>query len=1215
MEWYEIQTAYEISQKVFSTGPINNSPKTDFFLLETIDNISDFFCQILLCSKPTLDSLKEAIQKRIEDFNLANNSNLTLDELINKNWLREIFSEIYIPAAVLKFAEQEYKLNGCKQNSSLLFIKQLHDIYGYEDKRELYISKSDFEAIYNKFKHFNPTFPNIDYLLEEYNIRKEKNGYYFTLWNLNGKVSELLPVKLLIYIYRNNVLNENSLINWIHLTRYISIKNILNILPEDYASTFIDTAITIIKSEKDLQFKDEKTEVLKIILDSYSFFREKIDLYKLDTKDISIDFSNHIKFWYEVFHSDKFIRLELFASDIREKYTKFLVAFITDNNPHRFRKTYQMLLSDLEKTPFIFLEIIVLLRHHAPEKFLLLIDDTPAGVVFLCEYLDCCLSETMRYHKFASAIDNQIQTVFQTFLKQFLKQSNTDTKLLAFILLYLLKRKDLYKKDSRKDTIETLISELKTQCRNYVQRNRSLELITGYTEFYGLYLRDYDNSLKTLPFDYYFTILDFWKDDKTKCSKFALQLYEEYVSALSVDSQISIMDAYQVIMQFEWIRLIAQLFETDKSKFESFCNFYDQFFHYREPKNSKDYDCNTNNATRIRIHLIVLVNAFLSAQFVNKDLHKQLEKVIYGLLKKSFSNDVKKRKLFLFSSSYESKVSFNNEIFPYISKALLNLEQKHKESIFKMILKEAPYNIWLELYELLGEKDRRYFDAEFERLDFTKIKDKSFTIPELYTNTVRVTNLNISKSFSHILFSKLDSIVKERASKGIIADFTINCESLRLFLLYKDNKRNELESYSFPYTNNNFEFKEGIKGLERQKRYYLALLNIADDKILPAYNILLGLHKEAPENSEYKAMFLYVSCFKKIEEKDSDFGDLLEQIEQMLKTTDSSEYFYERLQYSKLVILDESGVKDKLDYFYTLPEILRTNVYYVSRVIKEQKERDEENKEKQQNKAFDLFYNISEEWKETSEYKKLAKQFNTDEQKAAKTNEYISHNLRKLQDSYSRIICLSDKERFKVLPDNISIHHNNAGDFILYEVYEALQSILDKIATVTNLQTEKEDKITDLIEILLKARLQKLKYDVAVQGRSGVSETGDSCGEPDMRICFQTYKIILESLRFTRPSYNDLKKHILKIFNYDSSKNYLFDLIYYQENNNKFIKRWNTIKEKILAVDYPPEYPITSNEDLSQEYQNGGIKILKVKHENELVFYHVMVNLCYAEKN
>lgn len=1215
MEWYEIQTAYEISQKVFSTGPINNSPKTDFFLLENIDNISDFFCQILLCSKPTLDSLKEAIQKRIEDFNLENNSNLTLDELIDKNWLREIFSEIYIPAAVLKFAEQEYKLNGCKQNSSLLFIKQLHDIYGYEDERELYISKSDFEAIYNKFKHFNPTFPNIDYLLEEYNIRKEKNGYYFTLWNLNGKVSDLLPVKLLIYIYRNNEFYENSLINWIHLTRYISIKNILNILPENYASTFIDTAITIIKSEKDLQFKDEKTEVLKIILDSYSFFREKIDLYKLDTKDISIDFSNPIKFWYEVFHSDKFIRLELFASDIREKYTKFLVAFIKDNNPHRFRKTYQVLLSDLEKTPFIFLEIIVLLRHHAPEKFLLLIDDTPAGVVFLCEYLDCCLSETMRYHKFTSAIDNQIQTVFHTFLKKFLKQSNTDTKLLAFILLYLLKRKDLYKKDSRKDTIETLISELKTHCRNYAQRNRSLELITGYTEFYGLYLRDYDNSLKTLPFDYYFTILDFWKDDKTKCSKFALHLSDEYISALSVDSQICIMDAYQVIMQFEWIRLIAQLFETDKSRFESFCNFYDQFFHYREPKNSKDYDFNTNNATRIRIHLIVLVNAFLSAQFVNKDLHKQLEKVIYSILKKSFSNDVEKRKLFLFSSSYESKVSFNNEIFPYISKALLNLEKKHKESIFKMILKEAPYNIWLELYELLGEKDRKYFDAEFERLDFTKIKDKSFTIPELYSNTVRVTNLNISKSFTHILFSKLDSIVKERASKGIIADFTINCESLRLFLLYKDNKRNELESYSFPYTNNNFEFKEGIKGLERQKRYYLALLNIADDKILPAYNILLGLHKEVPENTEYKAMFLYVSCFKKIEEKDSDFGDLLEQIEQMLKNNDSSEYFYERLQYSKLVILDESGVKDKLDYFYTLPEILRTNVYYVSRVIKEQKERDEENKEKQQNKAFDLFYNISEEWKETSEYKKLVKQFNTDEQKAAKTDEYISHNLRKLQDSYSRIICLSDKERFKVLPDNISIHHNNAGDFILYEVYEALQSILDKIATVTNMQTEKEDNITDLVEILLKARLQKLKYDVAVQGRSGVSETGDSCGEPDMRICFQTYKIILESLRFTGPSYNDLKKHILKIFNYDSSKNYLFDLIYYQENNNKFIKRWNTIREKILAVDYPPEYPITSNEDLSQEYQNGGIKILKVKHENELVFYHVMVNLCYTDKN
>ena len=39
MEWYEIQTAYEISQKVFSTGPINNSPKTALL----IKDVCDFF--------------------------------------------------------------------------------------------------------------------------------------------------------------------------------------------------------------------------------------------------------------------------------------------------------------------------------------------------------------------------------------------------------------------------------------------------------------------------------------------------------------------------------------------------------------------------------------------------------------------------------------------------------------------------------------------------------------------------------------------------------------------------------------------------------------------------------------------------------------------------------------------------------------------------------------------------------------------------------------------------------------------------------------------------------------------------------------------------------------------------------------------------------------------------------------------------------------------
>ena len=971
MEWYEIQNAYEISHKIFSAESINNSPEISYFLLETLDNISDFFCQILLKAKPKLDISKSSIQKHIEDFNKNHNTKLSYRDFIESNWLREIFDEIYIPSAVLRFAEQESELNECKYKISLLFIKQMHDVFGNEDEMEMQISKADFGSIYNHFQNFDSSFPNIDDLLIKYDMREEANGYYFKLWNLNRKLSSFVPVKLLTILYKNKNQDEQALKKWIRLIRYISVHDILNIIPDEYAVIFIKTLLQILKTEKDLQFTNEKTEIRKILFDSYSFFRKTNDLFKIATIDISIDFSNPIKYWYKLCYSGKFMQMGLFNSDSRAIYTQLLFAIVSDNDPHRFKKTYSKLLSLNNISPFVFLETLFLMRHHVPEKFILLMDPTPFGVVFLCEYLNCCFSETMRYNKFSSSLNTQSEIVFQSFLKHFFQQPDSDTKLLAFILLYLLKMKELYKNDTRKEIIETLVADLKYQCRESVQKGYQINFVEGFTEYNELFINSCASSLNIFPFEFYFTLLDFWKDDKTKSSIYTSQLYEKYISTLSETSQISVLDAYQSIMKFEWIRLTGFLFENDKNKFYSFCSFGEQFFNYCNPRDSKDYDFNSSNATKARIHLIAIVSSFLPSRYVDKELHAHLENVLYNFLRKSFSNNTKFHKLFLFSDLYESRIAFNHEIFPYIAQGISRLNNQHKKSLLKVILKESPYNIWFELYELLGEKDKKYLEDELSKLDFTKITDESYTIPKLYLNTVRVINSHIANGLGNRLFDKLDTVVQEKARKGIVADFTIDCEFLKLFLLYKNNKRKELEKYNFPYTTNNYDLNNGIKALERQKRYYLVLLDIAENKIISAHNKLSGLLKEEPNNTEYKAMFLYVLCFKKTEEKDSNFNDLLEQIEKMLKNTGSSEYIYERLQYAKLVILDKTDSKDKLHYFYALPEILRTNVYYVTRVIKDQKEEDKKNMDKSSGKAFDLFYNISEEWKETSEYKNL----------------------------------------------------------------------------------------------------------------------------------------------------------------------------------------------------------------------------------------------------
>lgn len=63
MEWYEIQTAYEVSHKIFSTGPKTKSPQTDYFLLETLDNISDFFVRYFLIQKKVWIHQKKQLGK------------------------------------------------------------------------------------------------------------------------------------------------------------------------------------------------------------------------------------------------------------------------------------------------------------------------------------------------------------------------------------------------------------------------------------------------------------------------------------------------------------------------------------------------------------------------------------------------------------------------------------------------------------------------------------------------------------------------------------------------------------------------------------------------------------------------------------------------------------------------------------------------------------------------------------------------------------------------------------------------------------------------------------------------------------------------------------------------------------------------------------------------------------------------------------------------
>ena len=152
-----------------------------------------------------------------------------------------------------------------------------------------------------------------------------------------------------------------------------------------------------------------------------------------------------------------------------------------------------------------------------------------------------------------------------------------------------------------------------------------------------------------------------------------------------------------------------------------------------------------------------------------------------------------------------------------------------------------------------------------------------------------------------------------------------------------------------------------------------------------------------------------------------------------------------------------------------------------------------------------------------------------------------------------------------------------------------------------------EDDITDLLELQINGRLSMLGYKLDNQSRCGKSTSGKNAGEIDLKMDLGDFSIMIEAVKYSRGS-EDRKTHIEKIFNYDSSRKYFYNLIYFDSDAN-FNESWNTVKEEIQEAKYPSDYELKTIEDLDSDNQN--IKIARSEHNGGLIYYHIMGNFRY----
>lgn len=229
-------------------------------------------------------------------------------------------------------------------------------------------------------------------------------------------------------------------------------------------------------------------------------------------------------------------------------------------------------------------------------------------------------------------------------------------------------------------------------------------------------------------------------------------------------------------------------------------------------------------------------------------------------------------------------------------------------------------------------------------------------------------------------------------------------------------------------------------------------------------------------------------------------------------------------------------------------------------------------------------------------------------------------HIENLKDTYNQILALSPEKLIKTIPDVINPYQKNYGRFLLHELMTACHSFQNKMYALKKANEIKkiaEDKITDLLEIILNARLSAWGLQWNSQTRLGTTgKKSNELARADQSIKFSNTTLVAEAVRIYSyssllKSKQSLNEHILKAFKGTSSPKYFYYLIYYQARN--FDSDWDKfILEFLPNVSFPKRYKRVELPLQIKEGTNPNLKSAYTSHQNDVTCYYLFVNLNYA---
>lgn len=672
---------------------------------------------------------------------------------------------------------------------------------------------------------------------------------------------------------------------------------------------------------------------------------------------------------------------------------------------------------------------------------------------------------------------------------------------------------------------------------------------------------------------------------------------------------------------------------------------------------------------RIRFHLSVLIVVFdqLQDSIGSASLLTEVKRQIIRISSKyNKFNPPKQLDIFRddFISVYDGyKSSLFKKVFHLAN--LFGVGDK-KKLIQSFITNNADLNRFLVMYNmLLSESDKDLLKKEIEELDFREyIKNENvFSVSEIEVTLIETVNSGIFSDRAEEILELYQSFVSKREienKKALLFE-------IQIIIAYQQKDETAIKKVKSP-----------LKGLIVKRKYYedrrnflLGSLKFGDDKFKDALKYFDSITTDSPNKRMGRLATLLEIAKQKVTKNQKK---VLENIQE--NYADFVDYEREFKRENKNIYFDENGaILLKLKYCAFLRNTLEFKTIFYTELNEFDRIQEDflniavpfftqNNEEKIGLSLLEeaMRYYRSYDTKVPFFVKELQKQISKNN-----TPEYLSL----LQKQLQSVMALSLEDRVWLIPQRINKYGEDLGNFLLFEIYEALHNLLGKIKAIENnfikitdysivedlsirlshvediikknasgdnkkqisvikkiretfnsaiAKNIGEDEFTDLFETVLNAQLKTYDIWYESQRRWGASGSGKTSGEVDLGFTRRTTDVVIEAVRVYPGKYKwtigkiDIKKHIRKTFNYAVDQRLFYNIVYYQ--NDSFLKHWEEFKNEILPkIKFPSGFSLIDEKPILEmkDFKNTSIRVVLSKHSQGLHFYHIFVNMQYAK--